>query len=217
MLRNAITHAESSDVSSEKVSEARVLLARLEEDEAAARHAEAVRLEAEAAALDAALAAEDSGAKSHGGLSHSGTYSDDDDDLDDSRLSAAPSDHSPAPPAPRGGPNRYLSDSSIGSPAHASVLHFDGRKLASRSERARRESLTQEAVDPNEGRPEITDEQIDRVFHAYAKVTGTVSFPTLNVMQFSTIWRLITGVRGNLFQEMKILTSSMLTIMECSA
>ncbi len=118
-------------------------------------------------------------------------------------MSAAPADHSPTPPAPRG-PARRLSDNSIGSPVHTSVLHFDGRKLASRSERARRESLTQEVVDPNEGRPEITDEQIDRVFHAYAKVTGTVSFPTLNVMQFSTIWRLITGVRGNLFQEMKI-------------
>ena len=95
--------------------------------------------------------------------------------------------------------------SASGSPAlRGSVLSFDGRKLASRSERQRRESLKSIEVDGNDGQPEITDEQLDKVFLSYAKLTEPNTYKTLNVMQFSTIWRLITGVRGNLFQEMKI-------------
>ncbi len=82
MLQGAIPHAESCGVAAEKISEARVLLARLKEEEEAARHAEAARLEAEAAALDAALAAEAEAAPG-GAKGHAGAYSDDDDeDLD---------------------------------------------------------------------------------------------------------------------------------------
>jgi Ca2+-binding EF-hand superfamily protein len=51
---------------------------------------------------------------------------------------------------------------------------------------------------------EVTDEQLDRVFHAYAKTSANMEYPTINAIQFSSLWRLITGNRGNLFQEMKI-------------
>lgn len=42
-----------------------------------------------------------------------------------------------------------------------------------------------------------------KVFNAYAKKSEDDE-GYINVMQFSTIWRLATGVKGNLFKEMKI-------------
>ena len=88
-------------------------------------------------------------------------------------------------------------------PSQIRLISESGRKLASRSERIRRESLVlDETVE--DSTEKITDEQLNTIFNSYAKESGTVDYPTLNVMQFSTIWRLITGERGNLFQEMKI-------------
>jgi hypothetical protein len=50
-----------------------------------------------------------------------------------------------------------------------------------------------------------------KVFNAYAKHSDEddgVGY--INVMQFSTIWRLATGVKGNLFKEMKIFNTYVL-------
>lgn len=88
-------------------------------------------------------------------------------------------------------------------PSQIQILAESGRKLASRSERIRRESLLSDSNEHDDS-DRISDEQLHSVFHSYAKVSSTATHPTLNVMQFSTIWRLITGERGNLFQEMKI-------------
>lgn len=89
-------------------------------------------------------------------------------------------------------------------PSQIQLMAESGRKLASRSERIRRESLVVDQEPELDDSSIISDEQLNSVFHAYAKESGTADYPTLNVMQFSTIWRLITGERGNLFQEMKI-------------
>lgn len=89
-------------------------------------------------------------------------------------------------------------------PSQIQMLADSGRKLASRSERIRRESLVVDNTEENDDSDKISDEQLHAVFHSYAKDVGTAGHPTLNVMQFSTIWRMITGERGNLFQEMKI-------------
>ena len=78
-----------------------------------------------------------------------------------------------------------------------------GRKLASRSERIRRESLVANETEVDDS-DRISDDQLNSLFHSYAKAAAEADEPTLNVMQFSTIWRLVTGERGNLFQEMKI-------------
>ncbi len=79
----------------------------------------------------------------------------------------------------------------------------DGRKLASRSERLLREKQAREGGSQGV-EYDVTDEQLDRVFYAYAKNTASLAYPTINAIQFSSIWRLITANRGNLFQEMKI-------------
>jgi hypothetical protein len=59
-------------------------------------------------------------------------------------------------------------------------------------------------VAPVEARDYSQDAQdLKKVFDSYAK-TADDGNNYINVMQFSTIWRLATGVKGNLFKEMKI-------------
>lgn len=62
----------------------------------------------------------------------------------------------------------------------------------------------QEVVPEKRNRSE-DEENIKKVFASYAKHTEDESaIGYINVMQFSTIWRLATGVKGNLFKEMQI-------------
>jgi hypothetical protein len=111
---------------------------------------------------------------------------------------------SPAPTRfKRGSARSSFAEPAVAARSQIALIAESGRKLASRSERIRRESLVMDRPYKDDS-DEISDEQLDAVFSSYAKESGTAAYPTLNVMQFSTIWRLITGERGNLFQEMKI-------------
>jgi hypothetical protein len=75
-----------------------------------------------------------------------------------------------------------------------------GRKLGTKSERLQKEASRGKIVIED---TLTTDEQILRCFNSYARrVDGRE--PSLNPMQFSTIWRLITGEKGNLFKEMQM-------------
>jgi hypothetical protein len=75
-----------------------------------------------------------------------------------------------------------------------------GRKLGTKSERLEKEASRSKIVIEESV---TTDEQISRCFNSYARrVDGRD--PSLNPMQFSTIWRLITGEKGNLFKEMQM-------------
>lgn len=47
----------------------------------------------------------------------------------------------------------------------------------------------------------IRDEDIAKVFNAYSRRSTT---GTIMPKQFSTIWRMLTGDKGNLFQEMEL-------------
>lgn len=62
------------------------------------------------------------------------------------------------------------------------------------------------AADYSEELPDINsvkDEDIARVFDAYGK-RGDSSIDTINPMKFSSIWRMLTGDKGNMFMEMQI-------------
>jgi hypothetical protein len=75
-----------------------------------------------------------------------------------------------------------------------------GRKLGTKAERLEKEASRSRVVIEE---TVTSNEQISRCFHSYARrVDGRE--PSLNPMQFSTIWRLITGERGNLFKEMSM-------------
>eukprot|EP01041_Mallomonas_annulata_P009074 gene9074-18797_t len=47
----------------------------------------------------------------------------------------------------------------------------------------------------------VRDEDIGKVFEAFSRRSSS---GTINPMQFSTIWRMLTGDKGNLFQEMQL-------------
>jgi hypothetical protein len=75
-----------------------------------------------------------------------------------------------------------------------------GRKLGTKSERlekeaSRRNITIEESV--------TSDDQLARCFNSYARRVDDRP-PSLNPMQFSTIWRMITGEKGNLFKEMQM-------------
>lgn len=75
-----------------------------------------------------------------------------------------------------------------------------GRKLGTKAERLEKEASRRRIVVED---TITTDEQISRCFHSYARRVDN-SEPSLNPMQFSTILRLITGEKGNLFKEMQM-------------
>lgn len=75
-----------------------------------------------------------------------------------------------------------------------------GRKLGTKSERLEKEASRRHVVIEE---TVTTDEQLARCFHSYARRVDD-NEPSLNPMQFSTIWRLITGEKGNLFKEMQM-------------
>lgn len=82
-------------------------------------------------------------------------------------------------------------------------------KMASRSAR-----LAQDAAEGGGGGQEVTvvissnamtDEDLLRLFEAYSTLTSDpASKGLMNVMQFSTIWRLLSGDKRNLFKEMQM-------------
>ena len=47
----------------------------------------------------------------------------------------------------------------------------------------------------------VSDDDLRSFFEAFARRSST---GTINPLQFSTIWRMLTGDKGNLFQEMKL-------------
>lgn len=116
--------------------------------------------------------------------------------------SLAPSSQSSAVPPlqePSGvrGPRRSARRSSGRS--RAATLHSQGRKLATRAERLEAErraaeSRVQETI--------VTDAEMGQVFAAYSRMNSQ-GVRTIIPLHFSTIWRLVSGDKGNLFSEMQ--------------
>jgi hypothetical protein len=51
--------------------------------------------------------------------------------------------------------------------------------------------------------PPATVEDLSTFYQVYAKDIGDGNY-YINVMLFSTIWRMVTGERGNLYKEMQM-------------
>lgn len=83
-----------------------------------------------------------------------------------------------------------------------------GRKLGTKAERLEKEASRRQVVIED---TVTTDDQISRCFHSYARRVDN-NEPSLNPMQFSTIWRLITGEKGNLFKEMQMFQKYVLAL-----
>ena len=78
-----------------------------------------------------------------------------------------------------------------------------GRKLGTIKERLNEEARRAEAL--SEQHTMTTDEQLARFFDSYARAIDGFedNEPLLTPVQFSSILRLVTGEKGNLFSEMK--------------
>ena len=191
----ALTHAKDIEYNGEEVLSAQGQLEIWREEEKRQKAEEQARLDEEARRLDEELA------KSKVGPSED-EEEDDDDDNDDIMLS-------PEVDRREGmGANRlhsYAGESFKGVrptlEARGSFRDTD-RKLGTVKERldqdARRATkLNIETV--------TTDEQLSSFFHSYARVIEGFedNEPLLTPVQFSSILRLVTGEKGNLFSEMK--------------
>eukprot|EP00602_Paraphysomonas_sp_CaronLab_P002567 CAMPEP_0185019052 /NCGR_PEP_ID=MMETSP1103-20130426/1667_1 /TAXON_ID=36769 /ORGANISM="Paraphysomonas bandaiensis, Strain Caron Lab Isolate" /LENGTH=968 /DNA_ID=CAMNT_0027549131 /DNA_START=36 /DNA_END=2942 /DNA_ORIENTATION=- len=214
-LEEAIQTAQSINYSGNEVGDAQRLLERLKVEEARRVEEENARLAAEAAALDAEMAVaaaasseeEENLVKKIEGVNlapdsdeEAGEAGDDFDD-DDIRAHEVES---------LGELSHGESTTSVGTSTSTSTartlgsrcpsLKDMGRKLGTRAERLEKEAERSRVT--AEGSI-TTDEQLERCFHSYARrVDGNE--PSLNPMQFSTIFRLITGEKGNLFKEMQM-------------
>lgn len=231
-LVEAIETAESIGYKGVEVEQAQSLLTRLQEEEKKRIEEENARLAAEAAALDAEMAAAEAAAlaaieesKQEGQEEqpevndeelahhiatmnlaaesdeeedrHEAEYEDDEDDepmqtpLTPQNSQTTSSQTPPRPPGGRG-PGKPME--------RRPSLKDLGRKLGTKSERLEKEASRRHVVVED---TVTTEEQLSRCFHSYARrVDGNE--PSLNPMQFSTIWRLVTGEKGNLFKEMQM-------------
>ncbi len=77
------------------------------------------------------------------------------------------------------------------------------RKLTTRTEHLAREELRR-LQESSVEESSVTDEDLLKVFEAYARKEENGKPAALNPMQFSTIWRLLSGDKGNLFKEMQM-------------
>jgi hypothetical protein len=235
-LTEAIETAESIGYKGPEVGQAQALLNRLQEEEKRRIEEQNARLAAEAAALDAEMAAAEAAAlaaieeaKQEGQQppvedeletqiaslnigpdsdeeDAEGDEDDDDDDDDDNHVVGHHSLLSLTYPQHGESEMKATTSAPTRAVGKSASLKDMGRKLGTKAERLEKEASRHRIV------IEATvtkDEQISRCFHSYARrVDGRE--PSLNPMQFSTIWRLITGEKGNLFKEMSMFQKSVL-------
>jgi hypothetical protein len=189
-IADALAAAESVGYAGPEVAEARGMMVRLQAEEERRVAEENARLAAEAAALDAEMAA----------AGHSETAGDSEDEEEEEEEEEeheevsvpAASSVSSAGAGAGGGPARAL-------PRRNSLKDL-GRKLGTKAERMQRER-DQNSVHSEES--VTTEDQMRRCFDSYARKVDD-NEASLNPMQFSTILRLITGEKGNLFKEMQM-------------
>ena len=81
----------------------------------------------------------------------------------------------------------------------AATLRSQGRKLMTRRERLEAE---QRAAQQRVQSTIVTEEEMRQVFEAYSRVNASGK-RTIIPLHFSTIWRLVSGDKGNLFAEMQ--------------
>ena len=196
-LAEALDSAESIHYSGPEVAEARSMLVRLQAEEERRIAEENARLAAEAAALDAELAVESAipGQDDGMGAEEGDTRGDDSEEEDDE------DDHEECSESTSSAPVSARAEGEAkGKLERRGSLKDLGRKLGTKAERIERE---REASRVTVQDTITTEDQMQRCFNSYARrVEGAE--PSLNPMQFSTIWRLITGEKGNLFKEMQM-------------
>ena len=194
-ITEALASAECIHYSGLEVAEARGLLVRLQAEEERRVAEENARLAAEAAALDAEMAAEDAAGQDEvAGGDAKGDDSDEEEDDDQEECAASTSSAATAAsPAVGEGVAK-------GKLERRGSLKDLGRKLGTKAERIERE---REASRVDVQDTVTTEDQMQRCFNSYARRVDSAE-PSLNPMQFSTIWRLITGEKGNLFKEMQM-------------
>eukprot|EP00602_Paraphysomonas_sp_CaronLab_P006782 CAMPEP_0185017452 /NCGR_PEP_ID=MMETSP1103-20130426/406_1 /TAXON_ID=36769 /ORGANISM="Paraphysomonas bandaiensis, Strain Caron Lab Isolate" /LENGTH=972 /DNA_ID=CAMNT_0027546873 /DNA_START=174 /DNA_END=3092 /DNA_ORIENTATION=+ len=218
-LEEAIETAQSIKYCGPEVEEARRLLERLKVEEARRVEEENARLAAEAAALDAEMAATAASTEEEEKLVQEiegvnlAPDSDEEgadagEDFDDDDIGAHEVETV-------GGSSRAESTTSTaGASMSTDVSGSTGRTLGSRrpslKDMGRKLGTRAERLEKEAERSRVTaegsittDEQLERCFHSYARRVDD-NEPSLNPMQFSTIFRLITGEKGNLFKEMQM-------------
>lgn len=212
-LDEALNHAESIDLEDEEVAGARELAGQWREEQLLREAEEQLRLAAEARRLDEELAAQkgfDSTLVGSDELSivqeegESEEEEDEDEGGDNVEIGqdAIISNRRTAPLASShsqsftGSPRPNMLDRR---PSYADA----NRKLGTIKERLLEDERRKTGV--AEEKTLTTDEQLSRFFHSYARVVDGFeeSEPLLTPVQFSSILRMITGEKGNLFSEMK--------------
>jgi hypothetical protein len=78
-------------------------------------------------------------------------------------------------------------------------MRSQGRKLATRAERLEAE---RHAAESRVQATIVTEAEMSQVFAAYSRVNAQGK-RTIIPLHFSTIWRLVSGDKGNLFAEMQ--------------
>mmetsp|Transcript_32175 Transcript_32175/g.59915 ORF Transcript_32175/g.59915 Transcript_32175/m.59915 type:complete len:923 (+) Transcript_32175:102-2870(+) len=207
----ALNHASSINYRGEEVTHAMELLRQWREEEEREIAEKEARLAKEAALLDEELAMEraqlqkmesrDLSVVHEAGESEEDDDDEDDDDDDDpmspgkDRRSSLVTDRVNSF---SGGGGRRGRPSMERRASHADA----NRKLGTVKERLQADELRRHQ---EELHSYTTDEQLARFFHSYARVIDGFedNEPLLTPVQFSSILRLVTGEKGNLFSEMK--------------
>lgn len=82
----------------------------------------------------------------------------------------------------------------------AATMRSQGRKIASRKSRLENErKMANKKLEPII----VTDDEMAQIYKAYCR-KNDIGVEGLNAMQFSTVWRLVSEEKGNLFREMQM-------------
>ena len=215
-VEEALTLASSINYTGEEVTTAQEKLKTWREEEQRQQEVEAARLATEARRLDEVLAAEKAARETAAALvlqteelavvDEAGESDDEDDDEEDDGNSIS----SPVISVRGRGASldrRVQSFAGVSnsrpSMERKSSFADPGRKLGTIKERLNEEARRAEAL--SEQHTMTTDEQLARFFDSYARAIDGFedNEPLLTPVQFSSILRLVTGEKGNLFSEMK--------------
>mmetsp|Transcript_4950 Transcript_4950/g.5085 ORF Transcript_4950/g.5085 Transcript_4950/m.5085 type:complete len:1012 (-) Transcript_4950:261-3296(-) len=194
-LREAIKAADDeifTDISI--LEDARAMLKDLEEEQAAAKAAEDERLAKEAEELDREMASLDTGDEE----------GEEEEEESKDKVEAPPNVFRRLSDA-----TKTASGTEKSTPSVVKIVRQPDNKYTRQAMLDRKSSSFGFGQDDEEDVSEgdlpsidsIRDEDIGRVFDAYARRSGS---GTINPMQFSTIWRMLTGDKGNLYQQMQI-------------
>lgn len=207
-VEEALNYASSINYNGDEVIQAEELSRKWREEEERKVAEEEARLAKEAALLDEELATERARLRKQDSrdlsvVHEEGESEEDEDDEDDDEMS-------PGGPRDRRSSIADRVSSFSGSPSRGRPLMLERR--ASYADGTRKLGTIKERLQEDERRRHqqelhtlTTDEQLARFFNSYARVIDGFegNEPLLTPVQFSSILRLVTGEKGNLFSEMK--------------